>query len=303
LGGIRDQTYLLPQETLIWRKDAQSNETKPLFLSSLRVYLLFPLTTNNPGISETAIQALSLEDGQILYERKISDLPFWPHTDDFNSATKLFKLLSLHNRDFIVDLSGNKSFSIIDGDTGNVLQRIDHNGLGGCNVIPVPNAAAREFILWSAPLPIEEYSNSGNSAFARRSTHQTLTQQSDGTFIRTDVRTVTYRRGAIFTVHPFGDYGFCLGIEGLRVLKIVPDKKGRRQQPPIELQMGQHFRVSEAKLVSTPRPGGKMGKCEVDVRWWEANRPITLLDQGRIMFDDTTANDRTLNIVEFGPGW
>jgi len=28
-----------------------------------------------------------------------------------------------------------------------------------------------------------------------------------------------------------------------------------------------------------------------------------LLDQGKIMFDDTTANDRTLNIVEFGPEW
>ncbi|KAI9769925.1 MAG: hypothetical protein M1840_003634 [Geoglossum simile] len=298
-GLWRDRVYQLPEKTLTWNKDiCQSNATIPLFLSSTSVYLLFPLITTNPKIFETAIKALSLRDGQIRYKRKISDLSFWPRTSNSSSVPKLFKLLCLQDRDFIIDLSGNQSLSIIDGETGNVLQRIDRNGLGGYNAMPVPKAAAREFILWSAPLFIEE----GNGEFARRIAQQTFTQQPGGTFVRTDVRTITYRRGAIFTVHPFGDYGFCIGVRGLSVLKIVPDDEGGRRRPLTEPQMGQQFCVSEAKVVSTRQPSGKMGKCQFSMNLFEENRPVVLLDQGRIVFDEITANNRTLHIVEFWSG-
>ncbi|KAI9782563.1 MAG: hypothetical protein M1839_004807 [Geoglossum umbratile] len=300
----KDQAYLLPQQTLIWQKDTtQSSRTIPLFLSSTRAYFLSSISTTNPGICESAIQALSLADGQTLYNRRIPDLPFWAYTEGFIAAPNQFKLLCLHNHDFIVEFCGSDSFSIIDGDTGAVLQKICHGGVSSCNVIPVPNAASREFALWGTSLLIEEYSHGGNSSSSRRSIQQIFTQQPDGTFARTNARTAIYDRGASFTVHPFGDYGFCLGIGGLSVLRIVPDKEDRTQKPPTESWMGQQFRVAEAMLVSTPRDGGQMRKCEVGVRWWEKNRPVMPLDQGRIMFDDRAGKDRTLHIVEFGPGW
>jgi hypothetical protein len=206
----------------------------------------------------------------------------------------VYKLLRLGGRDFIVSLNEKyEFFSIISGETGTVLQQIKHNGLRGCSVIPTPDVATREFILWSPP-SVQEISSNGYGEFERRVTRHTFAEQPNGAFVCTNVRTVLYHRGANFVVHPYGDYGFSLSIEGLRILKVVPDKTGRGQNSSTNPESGQQYLVESTKLVPAK---------EVRVRWWEANRPVTILSQTRIMFDDTAADDRTVHLFEFGPGW
>ncbi|KAH0533855.1 hypothetical protein FGG08_007519 [Glutinoglossum americanum] len=282
----RDQAYQLTSETLLWRKDTLiPKRTKPLFLSPKRAYFLYYQVDAIPRTVGLRLQAVSLARGDVLYELEISPIPL----QDFSRS--MYKFLHLRGRDYIIDLSWKHGFSIIDGKTGTVLQQVKHKDVCGYNVMAVPNTASREFILWSPPLCVKELTSEGLNSLARRVTVEKFTLGIDGKFACTRVRTV-HASGANFVVHPYEDYGFSLGIQGLNVLKIIPDTTDTTQDPPVEGWMGQRYRVSESKLVEA---------LWIGVRWWEPNRPVVILNEGRVMFDDTEGDDRTLHIMEFGP--
>ncbi|KAH0548370.1 hypothetical protein GP486_007965, partial [Trichoglossum hirsutum] len=289
--AVRDQAYLLSQEKLLWRKDTSDPKTtKPLFLGLTSAYFLDTRTNSSTGRIEVFLCAHCIHRGHILYESLISSKP----PQDF--CPDVYKLLRLCGRDFIIDLSPkDQFFSVIRGETGKVLQRIKHNGICHCNVLPMPDVATREFILWSPSSVLDIPSNGyGEYGYARRVVQHTFTEQPNGEFACTNVRTVLYHRGANFVIHPYGDYGFSFGIEGLRILKVILDKSSREQGSPADLELGQQYLVGSTKLVPAK---------EVKARWWEANRPVTILGQTRVMFDDTAADDRTVHLFEFGPGW
>ncbi|KAI9783683.1 MAG: hypothetical protein M1839_003531 [Geoglossum umbratile] len=325
---VRDSLYLYGQkrtnivfslrdDKVMW--DNTLNRTKypmtPIQIGSSLVYCIATIRTKaqtNAGSSlldsATALAACELKRGKVVYTNHYLD------DSPTSMEKKDFKLLYLMGKEYIIHIGSHKhrytthsgeqkqEFTIIEGATGNVIQRVRYDGCHGNSVFAKPSTAT--FALWTPP------HNIGFFAFPTYGVIHIYTRKADGTFSRDTSIAVRNPTFPNYTVHPFTLRGFRVHPAAeVHTLTLVDDTKEVvfGQPNPAKDAIERHKSVVLMALVTLPPKVGE-GKtrrmCKVKLRERVDFGNVTVMgaDGTRMVYFD--GYDRgTLYVFDFAAPW
>lgn len=304
--------YSLKDDKLVWRQHyadipkERHLRLTPLIIGKDRVYSAWK--TSSHGYD---LVALKLQTGERIYRTpliaKIS-----MHDDgrlegyrrvalDLIRLDTGDELIIQFNSDRLVSWSVERSgsFSIINGADGQVIQRVDYDGLG-CPRIA--KSTSTSFTLASE----------GSQAPDRCSDVvilQTFSRQPDGSFLRTAVRVVTVAAWTVYAgtvvIHPLTLQAFSIvaGNHAPKALTLVPNRdpddcrKMQKWWPHVTVD--EYYRVAAARPLTLPPRKRRRRQFNGITRWNYAC--LFLPDERRVVFDHTGSKDDALYLFDFTP--